>query len=275
VPAQALKFAAIALVMLSLVLAIAGYRITSAERDAAVMRAGQAPNTHNVVIALRDLAAGDTLKSGDLAVVALPIAIAETFSEAAPLHGRTLRRNVFAAELLRESTFEAGGTLARETAPGMRAVAVKVDEIIAAGGFLQPGDRVDVYYAVRSINETGAQSLARLMVRGARILAFGDSISPQSGNKSDSDKRSRSAVLEVEPAIVSQLLLAETTGALRLAAIGEREADASTATAAGQDQRVSLQDLIAAPRKIHKAAPQQHSGIEIFQGDQKQLANTR
>lgn len=270
-----LKLIAAALVGLSLALAVAGYRLSRS--GAAATKTADAPQApaHRAVIAVRDLSAGTTLKAVDLAVIAVPVVPDHAFTDSAPLVGRTVRRTVYKAELLRDSTFQAGSTLAQETAPGYRAVAVKVDETTGVGGFLQPGDRVDVFYAMRSSGGPAAQAMARRIVRDARILAFGTELAQRPSAAADTGgKRSRSAVLEVPPADASRLLLAETTGTLRLAAIGDREEHKSPRTSAPADSsdRISLADL-----RGSGGTPRREPRIEVFQGDQLQLitAQTR
>lgn len=267
---KTLKLIAIGLVTLSFVLAISGYRLS---KSPAPVASSVSPNTspaHRVVVAARNLAPGDQIKSSDLAIVGVPFPVENAFQDTEPLLGRTVRSSVHKAEMLREIAFSGGSVLTRETEPGYRAVAVKIDETAGAGGFLLPGDRVDVFYAVRSNNETGSLSTAQMIVRNARILAFGSEVADQTSQRDSSGKRSRSAVLEVSPDDVSRLLLAETTGVLRLAAIGEREQQAEGVIRL-QDgleshARISLGELSGTARKAQE--PRLSHRIELYQGDQ-------
>lgn len=269
-----LKLIAIGLVTLSLVLAIVGYRLSSNADTAPMISAAAAPQSgHATVIAVRDIALGETLQAKDLAITQVPVPVNGGFAQIDTLLGRTVQRGISQAEVLRENMFNSASALVQQTRSGYRAVAVTVNESVSAGGFLQPGDHVDIFYAVHSGAEIGTASLARLIVRDARILALGDSIGEQQAadiKKEESGKRSRSAVLEVTPIDVSRLLLAETTGTLRLAAIGEREsseplpAGTGTGDAHAASQHITLAELAGAKR----AQPPRR--IEIFNGDQSQ-----
>lgn len=271
---KTLKLVAIGLVTLSLVLAISGYRLSQTPPAVAVVGDGTATlPAHRVVIAARDLIPGAPLKADDLTVVAVPFPVENAFQDPAPLVGRTVRSGVHKAEMLREITFAGGSVLARETEPGYRAVAVKIDETAGAGGFLLPGDRVDVFYAVRNNNETGSSSTAQMIVRGARILAFGSNLPDQASTRDAGGKQSRSAVLEVPPTDVSRLLLAETTGVLRLAAIGERELQQEARqTALAEPSSRSRARITLGELSGSLTAPQQRAvqRIEVYQGDQVQ-----
>jgi pilus assembly protein CpaB len=66
-----------------------------------------------------------------------------------------------------------GGRLSTSTLLGesMRAVSIPVNEVVGAGGFLVPGDRVDVF--VTRSGEQDELPYADLLVQGARVLASG------------------------------------------------------------------------------------------------------
>jgi pilus assembly protein CpaB len=64
---------------------------------------------------------------------------------------------------------EAGAGLPPTIPPGMRAISVKVNEVIGVAGFVVPGTRVDVMAIVRESNK----SLARVVVSNVQVLAAG------------------------------------------------------------------------------------------------------
>jgi|GEM_PF-6117347 len=268
--AKTLKLVAIGLVSLSIVLAVVGIRLS---RNTAPPLRQQAESSalpgHRMVVAARNLTPGEILKADDVSIVSVSFPVENTFSDGAMLVGRTIRKSVAKAGVISENTFDAGGKLARDTGHGMRAMAIHVDEIAGVGGFVQPGDRVDVFYTMHTSGMTGNQSLAGPLVRNVRVLAYGNDIAEQNPATAAKDggngKNSRSAVLEVNPLDVSRLLLAETNGVLRLAVIGTDgdEKSHSDINAQADASVVSLTDINGVSKSRRR---QDH--IEIYQGDQ-------
>jgi len=273
---KTLKLFAISLVALSLMLAAAGYRLS---RNAPITTpVAQSPSrpAHTAVAAARELNAGETLQTGDIAVISAPFAIEESFADTAPLIGKTLRKSVHKGGILNADVFRPGGTLVQETAPGLRAVAIRVDETAGAGGFLQPGDRVDVFYALHNADPGKNRSLAGVLVHDVRILAFGNDLVERNGKKEEgSGKLSRSAVLEVEPVEVSRLLLAETHGVLRLAAIGARENAEHHNTRGTQLEGGRPPAFVSLNELGGGRSGGASETVEIFQGEQRQTRDLK
>lgn len=111
--------------------------------------------------------------------------------------------------------------------PGMRAVAVKVDEGSGVDFHLRPGDHVDVigFFQVRANGRD--ETIARTLIENVEIGAVGPQIASDKPAKADSkdaksaeskyDKPPRAITLYVPPAAVPQLHLAEQRGKLKLA----------------------------------------------------------
>lgn len=235
-PVRALRLLAGLLVIVAAVLAVLGWRISqqpaepppSVQAPEAPAPAGEARAPgHPVVVAARDLALGQALDSeGEaLRVVDYPEPVPDSFDSLDELDERRLTRPVAQGDVLRPAHFAAGGLMAESVPPGKRAVAVGVDEVIGGGGFLAPGDRVDVLYQARA--EEGDQpQLARRLFEDIQVIGYGDALqglAPEEGEESGAKRSGRSAVLAVAGEQAATLLLAETTGRLRLAVIGAEE----------------------------------------------------
>jgi len=113
--------------------------------------AGKAPPSVAVVVAARDLAVGTLIGQADLKTVAWfgpPPAGAALKGDA--LLNRGVVSPVYEGELVTEQRLApigSGGGLAATIPPGMRACAVKVNEVVGVAGFVVPGMRVDVLIA--------------------------------------------------------------------------------------------------------------------------------
>jgi pilus assembly protein CpaB len=109
--------------------------------------------------------------------------------------------------------------------PGMRAVAVKIDESSGVDNHLQPGCRVDVvgYFARRG--GRGNETLARTLVENVEVAAVGERLSiggtqgPEAGKdtpRSRTERPPRAVTLIVRPDDVPKLHLAEQQGKIKL-----------------------------------------------------------
>src|ERR1700722_18739666 len=128
---------------------------------------GSRQTTTRVVAAATDLKLGTVLRDADLTT----IEIAGTLPKGAILRrqdavGRGVVSNLYLGEPVLESRLAApgsGGGLAATIPQGMRASAVKVNDVVGVAGFVTPGMRVDVLI---SGNPPGAaNALQGTMVR--------------------------------------------------------------------------------------------------------------
>jgi pilus assembly protein CpaB len=106
------------------------------------------PRSAQVVVAASDIKLGSVLRDSDLGT----IEIEGTLPEGAVLTrpqaiGRGVISDLYKGEPILESRLAApgaGGGLAATIPAGMRACAIKVDEVVGVAGFVTPGMRVDV-----------------------------------------------------------------------------------------------------------------------------------
>jgi len=100
--------------------------------------------------------------------------------------------------------------------PFKRAVTVALDPVVGVGGFLKPGDRVDVVATFTA----GPTALTKTVLQNVQLLAIGgETISGggrQDPNKNDAAKAMATATLAVLPQDAEKLILAESQGRLRL-----------------------------------------------------------
>src|SRR5262249_39137355 len=116
-----------------------------------VVRASMTGNSEpsRVVVAARDLNVGQQLTDADLRVVVMPKAdLPEgVFHAPAQLIGRGVVLPMQSNELVLSSKLadpEGGAGLPSMIKPGMRAVSVKVNDVVSVAGFVIPGTHVDV-----------------------------------------------------------------------------------------------------------------------------------
>jgi pilus assembly protein CpaB len=146
--------------------------------------------TRPVVVAARELSAGQPLRREDLKLVSWPSSSVPrgAFDRAQALLEPEARvPTVGLAEgepILRErlASAQAGPGLAALVRPHARAVAVKVDRELAAVRLLYPGARVDVLATLRE--PVGRFVATRTVIENARVLAIGTFADVQSMRRS-------------------------------------------------------------------------------------------
>jgi pilus assembly protein CpaB len=141
-----------------------------------VSRAGTMP-TVQVVQAARTLEIGTLLRDSDLKTAAwVGSAPAGMATKKEALVGRGVVAPIYEGEMVMESRLApvgAGGGLAATIPSGMRACAVRVNEIVGVAGFVVPGMRVDVLIAG---NAPGAQAngpQVKTLLQNIEVLSAG------------------------------------------------------------------------------------------------------
>ncbi|HWB33608.1 MAG TPA: Flp pilus assembly protein CpaB [Acidobacteriaceae bacterium] len=110
--------------------------------------AASQPKTRTVVIATQDIKLGGVLKESDLGTTQIEGPIPDgAITKPEQAIGRGVVSDLYKGEPILENRLAspgAGGGLAATIPDGMRVCAVRVDDVVAVGGFVTPGMRVDV-----------------------------------------------------------------------------------------------------------------------------------
>ncbi len=194
-----------------------------------------------VLVAAKDLSIGRELKDGDLrwqswpkgSVFAGAVIRKEDKKASEALEGR-LRRDVTEGEPVLRSALLAeskGNFVAASLDPGMRAVAIKVSAETMVGGFIGPGDRVDVILVYKEkittedddprvqdlINKNLGKLATETILQNVTVLAI-----DQMATRPDDDKikvgKTVSVAVDIHAA--EKLALASEMGELTLALRG-------------------------------------------------------
>jgi len=197
--------------------AIAGLMALQYLRSASGNLMAESPKGR-AAVAARDLSVGTVLTPADIRIVDWPGASlpAGYISSSELAVGRGLTSPVRQNEPFLESKLApkgAGGGLSVAIAEGMRAVSVKVDEVVGVAGFVLPGTRVDV---LLTINKTAQSSepVTRVLLQNIQTLAAGQQI------QQDKDGKPQTVpviTLLVTPEQAETLTLAANQGQIQLA----------------------------------------------------------
>jgi pilus assembly protein CpaB len=100
-------------------------------------------------------------------------------------------------------------TLSAVIAEGMRAVTVRVDDVNGVGGFVTPGDKVDV---IMTRTQDEGAPLTEMVTELARVLAVDQTVE----QRSDAPMVPKAVTIEVEDAVAQRVALAASVGKISL-----------------------------------------------------------
>jgi len=201
-------------VLLAAVATFGMYRVVSA-RPASE---GTVVKTVEVVVAGRPLPLGTRLTQDDVKLVSWPaeIPVPGVFAKVEDVLNRGLIATVEENEPLiaaKLAPIEAGAGLPPSIPQGMRAISVKVNEVVGVAGFVVPGTRVDVM--VTLTNRQAQDSVTRVVVSNVQVLTAGTRID-QENAKDGKPIPSTVVTLLVSPEDGERIALAASEGQVML-----------------------------------------------------------
>jgi len=175
--------------------------------------------TRPVVVAAADLDIGTELTREDIRIIDWPANAvpADAIADPKDVIGRGIILPLIQNEPIlpmKLASTEAGSGLPPAIPPGLRAVSVRVNEVIGVAGYVLPGTRVDV---VATVSPSGQSSdmTSKVILTNVQVLAAGTRI------ERDTDRNKPMPVsvvtLLVNPEEAERLTLASTEGKIQLA----------------------------------------------------------
>jgi pilus assembly protein CpaB len=171
------------------------------------------------VVATRSLEMGQLITKDDVKLVAWPASdpVVNGFTAIEDVLNRGLIDGVVANEPLTEgklASLEAGGGLPPTITEGMRALSVKVNEVIGVAGYVVPGTRVDV---IVTLSNRGGQndSMTRVVVSDVEVLTAGTRMD-QAKSRDGQAIPASVVTLLVTPEDAEKIALAANEGSIML-----------------------------------------------------------
>ena len=194
-----------------------------------------------VVVAAKAMPVGALVGSNDVKLAAWPTKnpVAGAFATTDEVAGRGLVAPVLENEPITTAKLaprESGAGLAPTIPLGMRAVSVKVNEVIGVAGFVVPGARVDVLATV----SLGDSSITRTVVSNLQVLASGTRVDQEEA-KNGKPIPASVVTLLTTPEDAERVTLASSQGQILL--VLRNPLDIAPTTTAG----VRLASLIGTP----------------------------
>jgi pilus assembly protein CpaB len=178
----------------------------------------QAPSTP-VVVATNDLVMGAEIKAEDLKVALFPQGGAPeaAFSRVDEVVGRGVVVNIVRNEPIlpaKLASKEAGAGLPPVIPEGMRAVSVRVNEVIGVAGYVLPGTRVDVLATASPTNDPQDMT-TKVVLANVQVLTAGTRM--EQDQKDGKPVQVTVVTMSVTPEQAERLALASTEGKIQLA----------------------------------------------------------
>lgn len=142
---------------------------------------------------------------------------AGAFRDPKELAGRILITRVLAGQPILPGMLaakNAGNGLAALIPPNMRAMAVRVDDVVGVAGFIHPDDRVDVLVTLHP-QRPGAETTTKLFMQNVKVLAVGQEVEANDQARMHASPATVATLL-VSPQDAERLALASSEGRLLL-----------------------------------------------------------
>lgn len=176
-----------------------------------------------VVVAALPIQRGVDLKSPMLKLVNYPrdavpagafTSLDQLTGKAAP--ARTTLRAMAANEPVLASKLSGPGgktNLSGTLTPGMRAISVRSSDVAGVGGFVLPGDRVDIYITRTIGNGEGSSTVTQVLAENALVLG----VDQTSDQEADKPVVAKAVTVEVTPDQAQAVSLGQAVGQVSLA----------------------------------------------------------
>jgi len=222
----------------------------------------------SVLVAAMEIPYGTRLEARHVKAITVPTGtpLGNHFSKVEEVEGLISAQKILSGEvLLKERLVKtgAGSTLAALIRPDMRAVTVRVDDVVGVAGFLLPGNHVDVV-AARKVNE---RAVSETVLYDINVLA----VDQTANQDKDQPVVVRAVTLEMTPKQAEIIVRAREEGKIQLTLRNPTDDYQGPPMVAESPPPVAP-----APKVVKVAAPPRPAanGVTIIRGTHVQPANT-
>lgn len=219
----------------------------------------QPPNQY--VAAARALDPGEVIRKEDLTMIDWPRShpLTGSFGKVDDVVGRAVLYPLSSGQPILDRQLAAAGSGAGLTGripTGMRAMALKSDEVVGVAGFLLPGTHVDVLVTYIDQNHPDAQPETATVLQNVEVLAAGHQVQPDPTGKPETVDV---VTLLLSPEDAEKAALASEKGTIRFVLRNGGDHTAGVATPVALDQLAALPSVHSRDHAFvptHKAPPQ-------------------
>lgn len=170
----------------------------------------------DLVVAAKALNVGTTIKPGDVTINKVPLAAfpKSGFMKVEEVLDRPVVSNILAEEAVIEGRLAprgSGAGLAPIIPVGMRAVTVRVNDVVGVAGFVLPGMRVDITVTGRPPSST--ETITTTVLQNITVLSAGQTMAPDTRGQAIN---APTVTLLVTPEQAETIILAGSEGRIQL-----------------------------------------------------------
>jgi len=264
-----IKIIAAVFVVLAVILAVIGYRMShdyadnasKASQQASQAQAAPATSQIQVVMAIKPLLANQKIDPASLKVVGVEVAPEHYFISIDDVAGQTPYIDIDTGTVITPRLFGFKDPIAKLVPAGHKAVSLTLTDVIGVGGFVRPGDIVDVLVFLKNDQSNKVDpAQARILLKDALVLGSDEQVIPPpsvpKGANGDQQqptqqRHERTVVVAVPDEDVTRVMLGASLGDVRLALHGNQDqAQVAEAQPAGVPAAVGAQAPGAMPTPV-------------------------
>ncbi|HEY6767803.1 MAG TPA: Flp pilus assembly protein CpaB [Candidatus Sulfotelmatobacter sp.] len=231
----------------------------------------------DVVVAANDIQVGARIEGHDVRLAKFPAGDVPpgSYNRLSSVLGRGVIVPIYRGEFILPSRLAAensGSGLPSLIPPGMRAVSVRVNEVVSVAGFVTPGTRVDVL--LTGTPNGGAEAQTTTVLQNVAVIASGNRLERTASGEAQSTPV---ITLLVSPDDAQRLTLASAEGHIQLSLrnpLDTRQDDVAASNEKGLYKGgtpappLSVPHHVASKKKTEAPPPTPAvTSIEVYQGD--------
>ncbi|MCJ8204646.1 Flp pilus assembly protein CpaB [Pseudomonas sp. RGM2987] len=243
-------------------------------------RLNATPDDHlrSVVVATVEIPFGQMVEAQQVATLRMPMDTIpdDAFDSTEQAVGKIATFDILRGDIVRSARLSehlGGSTLASLIAPDKRAISVRVDDVVGVGGFLLPGNRVDVL-ATKTTAAGSNNAVSRTILENLRVLA----VDQTAGTDKTQPVVVRAVTLEMSASEAEALVTAQTEGKLQLALRNplNLEKKAVIATPAAPAPVITMAAAPVPRPVVQRVAKAQDGGsVTVIRGIERSVINLR
>jgi pilus assembly protein CpaB len=200
--------------LFALVISSVFYQMSA--RSSSAPAKAEALEMKDLVVAAKPLNVGTTIKPGDVTVSKVPVQAfpKSGFSKVEEVLDRPVVSNILAEEAVIDGRLAprgSGAGLAPIIPVGMRAVTVRVNDVVGVAGFVLPGMRVDILVTGRP--PAGSETITTTVLQNITVLSAGQTMAPDARGQAIN---APTVTLLVSPEQAEVITLAGSEGRIQL-----------------------------------------------------------
>ncbi len=231
----------------------------------------------DVVVAAKDIPVGAKIEESDLRTVRMPQSDVppNSYADTSKIVGRGAVLPIPQGDFVLRGKLageDAGSGLPSLIPRGMRAVSVRVNEVVGVAGFVQPGTRVDVLVTGTPVG--GGEVQTTTVLSNVAVIASGQQLERTARGEA---QNAPVITLLVSPDDAQRLALASSQGHIQLALrnpldTGDTGPPATSfGSVFGEISKPAAPVVHRLRHVIHEPAPPTPYSVEVYRGDKKDV----